>query len=219
MTRLALPIALVAVLVVAGCAADVEPEPVTDPPAVSARPTLAPVDPSAVAEEAVFGRWRPAPIRPTPELAALVEGACREDETTGDLPLAVLDARGQGLFTLVFADGASAVLCRAAVAQADRAVDVVVQPVDEAAGADVPATRELGIHDVELVDESTSPRWVAVGMVGDGVNSMAVNFDDATWSQASMANNWYATWWSGTAEAIGIAAVDTRNTVITSYAP
>ena len=94
-----------------------------------------------------------------------------------------------------------------------------MRPVDGADGAEAPATRELGIHDVELVDESTSPRWVAVGMVGDGVNTMEVNFDDATWSKASMANGWYATWWSGTAEALGIAAVDSRNIVITSFAP
>jgi hypothetical protein len=207
------------VLALAACSPDAAPDPVTDPPTISARPTVAPVNPSAVAEDAAFGRWRPAPIRPTPELATLVEGACRDDALVGDLPLAVLDARGLGLFTLVFADGSSAALCRVAVGEADRSVDVVVRPVDGAAGAEAPATRKLGIHDIELVDESTNPRWVAVGMVGGGVNTMEVNFDDATWSKASMANGWYATWWSGTAEALGVAAVDSRNIVITSFAP
>ena len=86
---------------------------------------------------------------------------------------------------------------------------MVVRPVDGAEGAEPPAERTLGIHDIELVDESTNPRWVAVGMVGDGVNTVEVNFDDATWSKASMANGWYATWWSGSAEALGVAAVDT----------
>lgn len=214
----AVPLALVA-LVLAGCGPDAALVPATAPPAISAQPTVAPVNPSALAEDAAFGRWRPAPIRPTPDLATLVEGACRDDAAVRDLPLAVLDARGQGLFTLVFADGSSAALCRVAVGEADRSVDVVVRPVDGADGVDAPAMRELGTHDLELVDESTNPRWVAVGMVGGGVNTMEVNFDDATWSTASMANGWYATWWSGTAEALGIAAVDSRNVVITSFAP
>jgi hypothetical protein len=215
----AVPVSLLAALVLAACSPDLALEPVTDPPTTSERPTVAPVNPSAFAEDAAFGQWRLAPIRPTSELATLVEDACRDDALVGDLPLAVLDARGLGLFTLVFADGSSAALCRVAVDEVDRSVEVVARAVNGAAGAEAPAARELGIHDLELVDESTSLRRVAVGMVGDGVNTVEVSFDDETWGKASMNNGWWATWWSGTAEALAIAAVDSRNVVITSFAP
>ena len=213
-------VALVAALALAGCSPGDQLESATDPPAAGTpRPTLAPVNPSAIAEEAAFGRWRPAAIQTTPALAAAAEEACRADSPMDDMPLRVLDVRGLGLFTLVFADDAAAILCRVAIDESGSPVDVVTRPVEGAAGAEPPAERTLGVHDIELVDESTNPRWVAVGQVGDGVNTVEVNFDDATWSKASMANGWYATWWSGTAEALGVAAVDTRNIVITSYAP
>jgi hypothetical protein len=206
-----------------GCALDDPAEPsfeasASDPAVSTRRTPPPPPDPSAIAEEAAFGRWRPAPVAPTPALATAAEDGCRQEEAVGDLPLAVLDARGLGLMTLVFADGSSAVLCRVGFAD-DRSVEVAVRPIPAAAGSEAPVEGTLGIHDVELVDTATSPRWVAVGRVGDGVPEVAVNFDDATWSRATIGNGWYATWWSGVAEALGIAAVNSRNIVIDSFAP
>ena len=89
-------------------------------------------DPTAVANEASFGRWRPAPIRPSSLVAADVEAACRADELVGDAPLAVLDARGEGLFTLVFGGDAPAV-CRATMADPEAAPVVVVRAIVDGA--------------------------------------------------------------------------------------
>jgi catechol 2,3-dioxygenase-like lactoylglutathione lyase family enzyme len=212
------------VLVVAGaCSSDAGIDDVgaTTAPATraSGRPTLAPPDPSAVAEEAAFGTWRPAPITPTPALATKIEDACRADATVGDLPLRVLDARGLGLATLVFADADGAVLCRAAVDQPGGTVSVVVRAVAGSAGATPPEDGKLGIHDLEVVDETSTPRVVLVGTVGDGTHGVGINHDDATWTKARMENGWYAVWWPLAKEAIGVAASNSRNIVIDSFAP
>jgi hypothetical protein len=174
-------------------------------------------DPTAVANEASFGRWRPSPIRPSSVVAAAVEAACRADGLVGDAPLAVLDARGEGLFTLVFGGDAPA-LCRAAMADPDAEPAVVVRAIVDDASPDA-EPEHLGGHDLEPVDAATRPRNVLVGRVGDGVPEVSVNHDDATWTDASIGNGWYAVWWPLAKEAIGVAAVDRRNTVIDSYAP
>ena len=174
-------------------------------------------DPTAVANEASFGRWRPAPIQPSSAVAADVEAACRADDLVGDAPLAVLDARGEGLFTLVFAGDAPAV-CRAAMPDPEADPSVIVRAVVDGAAPDA-VPEHLGGHDLEAVDPATRPRNVLVGRVGDGVPAVSVNHDDATWTKASIANGWYAVWWPLAKTAIGVAAVDRRNTVIDSYAP
>ncbi len=82
-----------------------------------------------------------------------------------------------------------------------------------------PEDGTLGIHDLEVLQSSSGARTVVVGQVGDAVHSVGVNFDDATWSTAAMAGGWYATWWPGTAKALGVAASDLRSVVMDSYAP
>jgi hypothetical protein len=174
-------------------------------------------DPTAVANEASFGRWRPAPIRPSSLVAAALEAACRADPLIGDTPLAVLDARGEGLFTLVFAGEAPA-LCRATMADPEAGPTVFVRTIVDGAAPDA-EPEHLGGHDLEPVDAETRPRNVLVGRVGDGVPEVSVNHDDATWTDASIGNGWYAVWWPIAKEAIAVAAVDRRNTVMDSYAP
>jgi hypothetical protein len=174
-------------------------------------------DPTVVADEASFGRWRPAPIQPNAATAADVEAACRADALVGTAPLAVLDSRGEGQFTLVFAGRAPAI-CRASLDDPRATPVVVVRAIVD--GADPEAEPEhLGGHDLEAVDAGTRPRNVLVGRVGDDVPAVSVNHDDATWTKASIGNGWYAVWWPLAKEAIGVAAVDRRNTVIDSYAP
>jgi hypothetical protein len=185
--------------------------------AAAATDRYAKPDPTAVANEASFGRWRPAPIRPSSTVAATLEAACRADEAVGEAPLAVLDARGEGLFTLVFGGDAPAV-CRGTMADPDAAPAVVVRAIADGAAPDA-EPEHLGGHDLEPVDAQTRPRNVLVGRVGDGVPGVSVNHDDATWTKASIANGWYAVWWPVAKEAIAVAAVDRRNTVMDSYAP
>ena len=174
-------------------------------------------DPTAVANEASFGRWRPAPIRPSSARRGRRGGGCRADALVGDAPLAVLDARGEGLFTLVFAGEAPA-LCRATMADPEAAPAVVVRAIVDGAAPEA-EPEHLGGRDLEPVDAETRPRNVLVGRVGDGVPEVSVNHDDATWTDASIGNGWYAVWWPLAKEAIAVAAVDRRNTVIDSYAP
>ncbi len=134
--------------------------------------------------------------------------ARRADDAVGDEPLAVLDARGEGLATLVFTGGALAVICRAAV---DGAGAVSRRgPGDRRGGEGWPAApgpdaghpRPGGPARAARVPARSS--W---GRWGDGVHSVAVNFDDATWSTAAKANGWYAIWWPGTEKALGCGRV------------
>ena len=69
------------------------------------------------------------------------------------------------------------------------------------------------------VDAATRPRTVLFGRVRDGVPAVSVNHDDATRTKASIGDGWYAVWWPVANEAIAVAAVDRRNTVIDSYPP
>ena len=217
--------AIVLMLALAACGADADPDDASDTPAsttegqatAAATDRYAKPDPTAVANEASFGRWRPAPIRPSSLVAADVEAACRADELVGDAPLAVLDARGEGLFTLVFAGDAPAV-CRAAMADLDAEPVVAVRAIVDGAAPEA-EPEHLGGHDLEAVDPGSRPRNVLVGRVADDVPEVSVNHDDATWTKAAIGNGWYAVWWPLAKEAIGVAAVDRRNTVVDSYAP
>jgi hypothetical protein len=223
-TTAALAAVLVAGVLLAGCGdAATSPGAVTSPgsgdaASPSGRAVPPTPDTTALADAAALGRWRPAPIRPSPGFATAAESACRATGAVGALPLAVLDARGEGLATMVFSDGAAAAVCRAAVDAAGAAV-AEAREVTGFAGAEPPAPMTLGIHDLEVITQDATPRTVVVGQVGDGVYKVSVNFDDATWSDAAMDNGWYATWWPSTAEALGVAAVDNHSVVIISYAP
>lgn len=217
--------AIVLGLALAACGADELPDEASEATTVATGAEATPAasdsyarpDPTGVANEASFGRWRPAPIRPSSAVAADVEAACRADDRVGDAPLAVLDARGEGLFTLVFGGDVPAV-CRATMADLDAETAVVVRAVVDGAAPDA-EPEHLGGHDLEPVDAATRPRNVLVGRVGDGVTEVSVNHDDATWTRASTADGWYAVWWPLAKEAIAVAAVDRRNMVMDSYAP
>ncbi len=213
-------ITLALVVVAASCSfeatpAEIGPTP-TQAPSVRA-PTA--VDPSAAADAATFGGWRRDPITPTPAFTATVEAACRAQPGVADLPLAVLDVRGEGRATLVFAAAGPAVMCRADVA-ADGAATVQVAPIAAADGAAPPPAGKLGIYDLTRVDDVARPYSVLVGEVGDPVHSVAVNFDaDAAWYKASKANGWYAIWWPGATKPIAVAASDMRSVVMDGFTP
>jgi hypothetical protein len=211
--------ALAAIL--AGCASDA-PVP-SGAPVVSAapRPTSA-LDPSAAADAATYAAWRRAPVTPTPAFRSAVEAACRGDEAVGSMPLAVLDARGQGRAILVFsgAAGTAAVVC---VADDDQAGSVTVKTheVPGSAKAPVPEAGKMGVHDLFAIADGASSYSAVVGRYGpDGVKDVAANFDaDAAWYTAASDNGWYALWWPGQAKPRGVATSSRRTEVIDSYAP
>jgi hypothetical protein len=226
--RLAARLAAVAIilLAVAACA-ETPPTDATAPAgdgapaaATPARPSGRP-DPSTVANDATYAAWRRSPVRPTPDFAAAVEAACRADEAVGDLPLAVLDVRGEGRAILVFAERNAAVSC---VVQDDRAGNLAVEthPVPGVAKAGPPAEDgDLGVHDLFVVDAGGTTYSVLVGQYNpQGVKDVSANFDaDAAWYTAASNHGWYALWWPGKALPLGVATANNRSEVIDSYAP
>jgi hypothetical protein len=181
--------------------------------AVTPSPT---VDPTAVADAATFGPWRRRPVIASPAVTAAAEAACRALPAIGAVPLVVLDARGEGLLTLVFADGDSAAVCHAvAAAGGDATADARVLP--NLAGTPAPVEGKLGAFDVEEIATASGARQVVVGRVAD-VPEVGVSFDDATWGKASIGAGWYVAWWPKAALALTVASVDNRSVVIDSFA-
>lgn len=187
--------------------------PGTDAAEITPRPTP---DPTAVADAALFGRWRRAPVTPSPAIAGAAEAACRTQDGVGTLPLRVLDARGEGQLTLVFADDAATMVCHG-VAADDRTVTADARAIEGLANAEPPAEGHLGAHDIEVVEAPSGARVVVVGRVAD-VPEVGISFDDATWGEATIADGWYVAWWPQVSLALSVASVDRRNVVIDSFA-
>jgi hypothetical protein len=205
-----------AVLTAAGCtfaaptAAPGDNATPTSPGAASASPATTALDP-------VFAGWRRAPVHPSPQLVEAASAACRDQPAVGSKPLVVSDARGEGLLTLVFADADHAAVCHATVTESGIATADARALTGAASPA--PGATKLGIHDLELVESSAGARNVLVGRVGSDVARVAAQFDDATWSNASMAGGWYAIWWPGGQPVLTVAAVDSRSGALDAFAP
>jgi hypothetical protein len=183
-----------------------------DPRIATPSPT---VDVTAIADAAAFGPWRRKPIATSPAVAREAERACRDQDRVGSLPLRVLDARGEGLLTLVFADDATAVVCHAAAAEGGGAT-ADARTVAGLASAAAPERGHLGPHDLQVIETASGARHVIVGRVAE-VPSVQVAFDDWTWGTATMADGWYAAWWPQAAPALTVASVDLRGVVIDSF--
>src|SRR5262245_21568636 len=144
------PFLLVALfgVLAAGCTSQPEPVATPAPPdqitpepgLTSPRPTT---DPVAAANDAVFGRWRRDPAHPTPQVTQAAEQACRGEDAVGTLPLVILDARGEGQATLIFADLKAAAVCHATLTR-DGTATADARPV--AGYPDTaPASQKLGV--------------------------------------------------------------------------
>ena len=193
------------------------PGPTTAPDQPGVATPLPTPDVTAVAEDAVFGQWRRAPAHPTPAITQAAESACREQAAVGALPLVVLDARGEGEVTVVFADPNAAAVCHAKVVQ-DGSATADARKVNGYPDP-APASQKLGVHDLEIIDATSGARTVLVGQVGPDVARVAAQFDDATWSNATMAGGWYAMWWPGREPALTVAAVNSRSEAVDGFAP
>ena len=214
--------ALAIILLAAAACADGAPT-ATGEPTVSAAPprSTGAVDPTAAANAGTYAAWRRSPIQPTPDFAAAVESACRTDAAVGDLPLVVLDVRGEGRAVLVFAGDKAATVC---TAEDDRAGDITTDTheIPGMAKAKPPTDDgDLGIHELYVVDGGGSSYSVLVGQYQPtGVKDVAANFDaDAAWYTAASDNGWYAIWWPGEAKPLGVATSNNRSEVVDSYAP
>lgn len=211
---LTMAVALAGCAIPAPTAAPDQGEASRDPGAATPIPTP---DVTDVALDALFGNWRRAPAHPTPEMAQAAEAACREQGAVAALPLVVLDARGQGEVTLVFAGPKAAAVCHATIAR-DGTATADARPIAGGVSA-TPASGKLGGHDIEIIDSGSGARTVLVGRVGPDVARVAAQFQDATWSNASMAGGWYAMWWPGRDPALTVAAVDSRSEALDGFTP
>src|SRR5262245_45220185 len=122
-------------------------------------------DVEALSNAAVFGKWRRQAAYPTTTVQATAEAACRKEEPVGELPRVVLDARGEGEVTIVFADAKRAVECRATLTDPTTAT-AVARKIAGYPGDEAPGPEKLGIHDLEVVTNTTGSRGVLVGRVG-----------------------------------------------------
>jgi hypothetical protein len=184
------------------------------PDATRATPRPTP-DPTAVANAAVFGNWRRTPVPPSPVMAGAAERACRSQGDVGSLPLRVLDARGEGQLTLVFADESTTMACHAEAAD-DGTMAAFARAIEGLADAPPPVDGHLGAHNIEVIESPSGARVVVVGRIAD-VPEVGISFDDSTWGKATIADGWYAAWWPQGSVPLSVASVDRRNIVIDSF--
>jgi hypothetical protein len=207
---------LLALLVVAGCGGpDVNPSP-TVPPASE---TPQPSDDVA----ALTGPWRPAPVTIGEELEANLAAACIAEAepdvgvAVDTLPVALVDARGDGRATVILADDFAAVLCETLIAADGLGVTVDPGPARLVPDAVDPVEGDqLRIISYTAIDEASAPRTQVIGRVGQQAFEVIASFDDESEVYAAKATGWFAAWWPGAVDAATIAAVDRQNLVIAS---
>ena len=219
-------IALAIAAATAGCAAPAVTAPAHpdgSAPATAADDGSAVASPvpsaGSISDDPVYAAWRRSPITSGSTLTLAADAACRAAPAVGSLPRVVLDARGEGVLIAVFADAASAAVCRVVIDPAGVAT-AVARLVKGDASAAAPGASRLGLHDLEVVAADGNPRSFLVGRVGASVHAVSVEFDaDAAWSPASMAGGWYAIWWPSAERPQAVAAIDARSVALDSFRP
>jgi hypothetical protein len=232
MTRAAvhplLALAVGCALSIAACVEPVVPsiEPTT-PLATNSLPSEpASVEPTvaASADGRLAGPWQATPIALGDPQIAVVSDACaaaaREQlgEPEANLPTALIDARGGGFATAIFADDLMAVVCfarfgdegaSATVDSVARLTSAVLTPAD--AGT-------VTIDEVARLDDVGNDRFVSFGRVDVDANAVNVARQDGADAIASVAEGWWAVWWPSSDRAAGVTALDSAGSAIASAA-
>jgi hypothetical protein len=201
--------------VLAGCDAVTVPSPASGSPTSSEDP-LAPTD---VMADQMLGPWRRATIQLDDSRTAVLSDACAaaareklgEDDST--LPTALVDARGEGVATVILADDLRAVLClatldatgAATVDAVDRLSPTAVAPVEEA---------DVTVASVLRLEDEAGRRTLAFGRAGPEAVKVKLSFPDSLVHTAALAEGWWAMWWPGNTGAISYAAVNAANFVL-----
>ena len=167
--------------------------------------------------------WRPAPLSVDEILVTAIEFVCKKPADPSlkaaieNVPVALVDARGDSLVSLILADDNVAFECRVRVENLggvptatileppSRLVPDATDPIEDDA---------IRIVSHNRVDEDTGSRTIAFGRVGSAADKVMVVFDDQSEVQASMDNGWFLAWWPGVNQVGAIAAVDRRSVVI-----
>ena len=190
-------------------------EPSSPPPSTTA-------DPSAATRALLLGPWRPVSIPVEQNLADALAFVCASPADTDlraameHVPVALVDARGDGLASVILADEHVAFECRmklemigselsgTIIGAPSRLDPGSIAPVGDAGVSVVSHTR---------VDEETGSRTILIGRVGPQAYRVVAAFDDESEVTASKDNGWFYAWWSGTIGIGGIASVDNKSLV------
>ncbi|HEX5015941.1 MAG TPA: hypothetical protein VFV72_17475 [Candidatus Limnocylindrales bacterium] len=208
-----------AVLLVAAC------DPTTVAPTPSSEPPES-ASPAASADSAtalLADPWRPAPLPVDANLVTAIEFACKSPADPSlkaameNVPVALVDARGDSLVSLILADEHLAFECRVRVENLGGvpSATIIEPPSRLVPDATDPIEADaIRIVSHNRVDEDTGSRTIAFGRVGSDADKVMVVFDDQTEVEASKDHGWFMAWWPGVNSVGAIVAVDRRSVAI-----
>jgi hypothetical protein len=155
------------------------------------------------------------------EIAAVVRRACiaAADPVLSfgltDQPVAVADARGLGLVSVILADDAAAFECRATLADDGTSATTIEPPSRlDPGGTDALDGDAISRVSQTVVRDPSGQRTIAFGRVGPDGLEVGVEFNDETEVVAAVANGWWAAWWPGIKDPGGIVSANHRNEVL-----
>jgi hypothetical protein len=137
----------------------------------------------------------------------------------GDLPTALVDARGEHFVTVIMADDLNAIECLARLS--DDGTTATVDSVDRlSAWAVAPVEKSaITVAGVTLQDDRTGGRTVAFGRIGSEPDAAKAGFGDNSTVLGSKAEGWWAMWWPGSVRATSFAATDRSDLAVGSAKP
>ncbi|HET9521963.1 MAG TPA: hypothetical protein VFO73_13015 [Candidatus Limnocylindrales bacterium] len=214
--RTPLVVALAVVLVAGGCDGS---EPTVEPS--SPAPTASP-DPSAAAIDLLFGEWRPVSLPVDQGLAEAMAFVCANaadqdlKAVMEHVPVALVDARGDGLVSVILADDHVAFECRLKLETigSELTSTIIGAPARLDPGAIAPVEdTALSVVSHTRVEEDAGSRTILIGRVGPKAYRVVAAFDDESEVTASKDNGWFYAWWPGTVGLGGIASLDNKSLV------
>jgi hypothetical protein len=225
MSRACIAALAVSIILLVGCDAGPGPSGPTTSPPTGPPDASDGLDPGAVVVDQLGGPWRYSPVLLDDAHVAIVSDACaaKARETlgsgVGDLPTALVDARGDHFVTVIMADDLDAIVCLARLADdgaaatvdsVDRLSRLAVAPVEKAA---------ITVASVTHQDDRSGGRTVAFGRIGPDADAAKVGFGDNSTVLGSSSEGWWAIWWPGTVRANSYAATDNHDLVIGTATP
>ena len=192
----------------------------TDEP--SSPPPTATADPSAAAVDLLFGEWRPVSLPVDESLAESMAFACSNpadpdlEAAMQHVPVVLVDARGDGLVSLILADEHVAFECRLMLEKigSELTSTIIGAPTRLDPGAVVPLEdTAITVVGQTRVDEDAGLRTILIGRVGPKAFRVVASFNDESEVTASKDNGWYYAWWPGTIGIGGIASLDNKSLV------
>lgn len=172
-----------------------------------------PADPALAA---AIGPWRRVPYPSEASFGAPFVAGCRAAEAAiGSMPAMVVDVRGRGWITVLFASDTAAFLCRTTVDDPTHPVEV--RPVTVPGGTVAGDQIDLALWTQVRIPPETIT--YAVGRVGPDPAEVIGGFIDQTFVFATHENGWWVAWWPPQAASDGFAAVDHSHVVLDNAKP